>query len=76
MRDGHRLEGHAPLGREIEPGPDPGEPDPAQLLLELLEDRLEAGPFDGEAEVPDRRGPEIGFVEAGGLGGHGDKHTC
>ena len=75
-RDRHRLEGHAPLGGEIEAGLDPGEPHPSQLLLELLDDRLEGCSLDGETEVPDRRGPEVGFLEAVRLGGHGDKHTC
>ena len=75
-RDRHRLEGHAPLGGEIEAGVHPGEPGPVHLLLELLDDGLEGGPFDGEAEVPDRHGPEVGLLKAGGLGGHGDKDTC
>ena len=81
--DGDSLERHAPLGREVEPGPHPGHAGPAQIVPELLDDRLEGGTRDGEAEVPDRRGPEVGLVKPGGRWcgdgfdtRHGDKHTC
>ena len=52
--DGDRLERHAPLGGEVEPGPDPGEAACPELALELGEDRLQPGAFDGQAQVADR----------------------
>ena len=72
-RDGDRdrLEGDAPLGGEVEPGPHPCEADPVELLLELREDRLEAGALDGQTKVADRGRPEIRLVKPGRLGGHG-----
>ena len=73
--DGDGLEGDAPFAGEIEPGPDPGDPHPAELLLELGHDRLQPGSFDGESEVADRRGPEIRLVKPQRLGRHGNKHT-
>ncbi len=63
-RDGDRdgLERHAPFRRQIEAGP---EPDSArvQLAQKIGDDGLEPGPFDGESEIPDGSGPEVGFLE-------------
>src|SRR5918994_846699 len=63
--DRHCLEGNPPLGGEIEAWPDPGDTSLPQLLRELGQDRLQTGALDGESQVPDRRGPEVGLVKAG-----------
>jgi hypothetical protein len=52
---------------------DPADPDPAKLLGELGQDRLQPGAFDGETEIPYRGGPEVGLVKLGGFGMHAEK---
>src|SRR5690606_5609435 len=69
--DRHRLERNSPLAREVEPGTEPPDPHPHQLLQEGLDHRLQPGPLDGEPQVPDRGGPEVGFLEGGLRGGQG-----
>ena len=72
--DRHRLEGHPPLGGQVEPRGEPAEPSASELPAELRQDRLEARSLDGQAEVADRSRPDGRFPEAGGLevwGSHG-----
>jgi len=71
--DRHGLEGDSPFGREIEPGPDPGNPELAELLAELGQDWLQPGPFEGETEIPDGGGPEVRLVKPCGFGMYADK---
>jgi hypothetical protein len=73
-RDRHRLERDAPLRGEVEFRGQSPKARQRQLVTELLEDRLETGSFDGQAEVADGSRPQGRFPKAGVLelvGNHG-----
>src|SRR5581483_9915469 len=62
-------------GGQVEVRPQPFDAGALQLPDEVLQDRFEPGAGNRQAEVPDRRGVQVGFLK-GGCAGHGPVIRC